>query len=416
VDAAIHKALARAAEAGASVGTWRRRPSRRTTELMLVGAFACAHTPQLLARPETEDRALVLRVHAAFGRVRQRLVSLRPDVIAMIAGDHIEAFFLNAVPAFAVHVAAECAGVFGQYRYRVPIHEALARVIVEEGIERGFDLLYTQDAPLDYAFYVPLHFTRPTPTVPIVPLYVNVYLPPQPTPRRCYEWGRALGEILHRRRERIVLMASGGMSHFPGTDRYASPDFDYDRGVLEVLKQGRGAELSTLTAAELDKRGNIELRTWITLLGALGDARADVYCYEPSWHHGNAVVEWPAEAPGDHRANDPTTTVERSGDRGKPPPMDVAMGEGMHYAFSAARAYRLNRCLYAFKSDAVFRARYLADPTAALAEMGLSELERAALIAGDRNGLVALGAHPYLIFMADLQLRSERGELTFECF
>jgi hypothetical protein len=25
----------------------------------------------------------------------------------------------------------------------------------------------------------------------------------------------------------------------------------------------------------------------------VGDARALVYCYEPSWHHGNAVVEWP---------------------------------------------------------------------------------------------------------------------------
>jgi hypothetical protein len=25
----------------------------------------------------------------------------------------------------------------------------------------------------------------------------------------------------------------------------------------------------------------------------VGDARADVYGYEPSWHHGNAVVEWP---------------------------------------------------------------------------------------------------------------------------
>jgi len=25
----------------------------------------------------------------------------------------------------------------------------------------------------------------------------------------------------------------------------------------------------------------------------VGDARARVYCYEPSWHHGNAVVEWP---------------------------------------------------------------------------------------------------------------------------
>jgi len=259
---------------------------------MLVAAFACAHTPQLIARPPTEDRNLVLRVHAAFARVKRRLEELRPDAIAVVAGDHVEAFFLDAVPALAVYAGRECAGVFGPYRYRFPIHEALARAVVEQGIERGFDLLYTQDAPLDYAFFVPLHFTMPEPPVPILPLHVNVYLPPQPTPRRCYEWGRALGQILAARPERVALMASGGMSHYPGTDRYASPDFEWDRQVLERLAGGHGAELATLTGEELDKAGNVELRTWITVLGAVGAAPADVYCYEPSWHHGNAVVEW----------------------------------------------------------------------------------------------------------------------------
>ena len=260
---------------------------------MLVGAFACAHTPQLLARPETEDRDLVLRVHAAFGRVRARLAALRLDAIAVVAGDHVEAFFLDRVPALAVYVGAEAAGTFGHYRYRFPIHEPLARAVLEQGIERGFDLLYTQDAPLDYAFFVPLHFTMPEPPVPLVPLHVNVYLPPQPTPRRCYEWGRALGEILRACPERIALMASGGLSHFPGTDRYASPDFEFDRALLASLAEGRGADTARLTGEELDKAGNVELRTWITLLGAVGEAKADVYCYEPSWHHGNAVVEWP---------------------------------------------------------------------------------------------------------------------------
>ena len=260
---------------------------------MLVGAFACAHTPQLLIRPSTEDRDLVLRVHAAFARVKARLATLRPDVIAIVAGDHIEGFFLDAVPALAVYVGESAAGTFGPYRYQLPVHEPLARAIVEQGIERGFDLLYTQAARLDYAFYVPLHFTMPDPPVPIVPLHVNVYLPPQPTPRRCYEWGAALGAILRARPERVALMASGGMSHFPGTDRYASPEVEYDRQLLERLRAGRGRELAALTGQELDKTGNVELRTWITLLGAVGDAPAQVHCYEPSWHHDNAVVEWP---------------------------------------------------------------------------------------------------------------------------
>src|SRR4029077_5959296 len=177
----------------------------------------------------SEDRALVLRVHAAFAEVKRRLQAARPDVICIVGGDHIEGFFLNAVPALAVFVGRRAAGEFGRYRYAFDVHEPLARAVVEQGIEAGFDLAYSQDLPLDYAFYVPLHFTMPEPAVPIVPLYVNVYLPPQPTPRRCYEWGRALGEILRSRPERVTLMASCGMSHCPGADPNAKPEFEYDR-------------------------------------------------------------------------------------------------------------------------------------------------------------------------------------------
>ena len=74
---------------------------------MLVGAFAVAHTPQLLIRPETEDRDLVLRVHAAMGRVKRRLEELRLAAIAIVAGDHVEAFFLNAVAPRAGKVGGE---------------------------------------------------------------------------------------------------------------------------------------------------------------------------------------------------------------------------------------------------------------------------------------------------------------------
>ena len=262
----------------------------------VVATVACPHTPQLLIRPETEDRELVLRVHAAYGRVKRRLTAARPDVICVIGGDHVEGFFLNAVPAFAVYTGAGISGRFGRYEYTLPVHEPLARAVLEQGIEREFDLTGSQDLRLDYAFYVPLHFTMPEPRVPIVPLYVNVYLPPQPTPKRCYAWGRALREILDARPERVALMASGGMSHYPGTDRYDSPDYEWDRQMLAALTAGRGAETARLTGEELDKAGNVELRTWITLLGAVGDARAEVLCYEPSWHHGNAMVTWPVAA------------------------------------------------------------------------------------------------------------------------
>jgi hypothetical protein len=68
------------------------------------------------------------------------------------------------------------------------------------------------------------------------------------------------------------------------------------------------------------------------------------------------------------------------------------------------------------KSDDAFRARFLADPRAATAELQLEEDDQAVLVAGDRDALVARGAHPYLVFMADLRLRMERQRGTFEYF
>ena len=92
------------------------------------------------------------------------------------------------------------------------------------------------------------------------------------------------------------------------------------------------------------------------------------------------------------------------------------MSGALHYPFPPASAYRLNRCLYAIKSDPAFCARFLADPRGAGAEMELSETEHAALSPLDRDGLVSLGGHPYLVFMADLRLRIARDPGALEYF
>jgi hypothetical protein len=94
---------------------------------------------------------------------------------------------------------------------------------------------------------------------------------------------------------------------------------------------------------------------------------------------------------------------------------DPSVGD-LHYRFPPARAYRLNRCLFALKSDQEFLARYLADPRAAAADMGLEADETRALLDGDRDALLARGAHAYLVFMAALRVRMEREPAEFEYF
>ena len=87
-----------------------------------------------------------------------------------------------------------------------------------------------------------------------------------------------------------------------------------------------------------------------------------------------------------------------------------------HYFFPPARAYPLNRCLFLLKSDVGFCTRYVADRETAMDELGLDPEARAALRAFERDRLVALGAHPYLVFMAGLRLRMEREPASFEYF
>jgi len=92
------------------------------------------------------------------------------------------------------------------------------------------------------------------------------------------------------------------------------------------------------------------------------------------------------------------------------------MSEALHYPFPPAAAYALNRCLYAIKSDPAFCKRFLGDPAGAMAPLDLSAAARAALSPIDRDALVGMGAHPYLVFMADLRLRQSRDPGGLEFF
>jgi Aromatic-ring-opening dioxygenase LigAB, LigA subunit len=87
-----------------------------------------------------------------------------------------------------------------------------------------------------------------------------------------------------------------------------------------------------------------------------------------------------------------------------------------HYVFPPASAYPLNRLLFSLKSDAAVRERFVADAEHTMVEAGLDGPARAALVGFDRDRLVALGAHPYLVFMAQLRLAMAREPGTFEEF
>ena len=75
-----------------------------------------------------------------------------------------------------------------------------------------------------------------------------------------------------------MLCASGGMSHFTGgypwkayrgPYSYGGINEEFDREILDWMAHGDGEKVAQLTSDDLLKNGDIELRSWITLLGAV---------------------------------------------------------------------------------------------------------------------------------------------------
>ena len=64
------------------------------------------------------------------------------------------------------------------------------------------------------------------------------------------------------------------------------------------------------------------------------------------------------------------------------------MNDQPHYRFPPASAYRLNRCLFALKSDDAFRSRFLKDPQSAMRELELDPDDAAAVLRRDRDALL----------------------------
>jgi 2,3-dihydroxyphenylpropionate 1,2-dioxygenase len=347
----------------------------------VVGGAMLPHAPQFFTMPETEDKANVEHVRAVAAEIGERLRSLKPDLWIIFSNDHAEQFFHNAAPPFTVHVGGEATGEFAGRKFHWQVPSEIGFALVRELYRQNFDPAFSSTAKIDYAIGIPL--THIGHTGPVLPIYVNAYLPPQPTMERCYAFGQAVARTVTTLGLKTVILASGGMSHFPGTDRYSNPELAWDQRLLEQLTTGRLKSLIAFDEAELDDTGNIELRCWACAAGALGERKPDVISFDPSWHHNYASLGFIDSKPGDHSA---------------------------HYPSIKPELVELTSALHALAHDADKRAQYVADAEGYADGFKLSPDQREALIKLDMPAIVRMGAHPLVPFLAQLQIQRLRPQ------
>lgn len=264
----------------------------------VVFAGAASHAPGITAWSELAPESQRDKVLGAYRELHRRLVEANAEVLFAITVEHWANFFLDNLPPFCLGRADYYKGPVEPWLKipptRVPGDRATASAVLEACYDAGVDISFSDELAFDHATMLPVHFLAPDGELPVVPLIINALTPPMPTAKRCYEVGRTLGRILADHDRRVAVIATGGLSHWPGEPRAGEINTDFDEKFLGHLSRGEGDALAQYTHAQIAEAGGgaHEVRTWIALAGALPDWKAEILAYEPvvPWATGCGLV------------------------------------------------------------------------------------------------------------------------------
>ncbi len=275
------------------------------------------------------------RFRDGLGAARDLIAAAEPDVAVVIGSNHFRGFWLDLIPAFTIGVGeVSASGESGTPKGPQRVDPAAALRWAESIMDQGFDPAFSARLQIDHGQSHAVQYLLRDIDIPIVPIVVNMFAPPLPTLARCHDFGRALrhaiaGDAMQRR---AVVIASGGLSHrLPWPDwrapEGADEDFmveawlegrenwsdydarrrqiilgaepainaDFDQQLLGWFETGTGSQLRDWSTADIERvagNGAQEVRAWLAMVGALGDAPARTLAYEPmpEWLTGMGVT------------------------------------------------------------------------------------------------------------------------------
>jgi aromatic ring-opening dioxygenase catalytic subunit (LigB family) len=285
----------------------------------LVGCFAMSHAPQLMLAP---DRWNLLRMREAeklpikpelekeseevksakwrrclhaISDLRHKIEALRPDTVVVVGDDQHENILDDNMPPFTVFVGDEAEASTSLWylnqpksenRTRYNIDSGLAKSLLTHLMDNGFDPAYSKttryEGGLGHAFARVLKFLMPHADCRILPVMVNTYFPPAPSPGRCVQFGRALAAAIRRYpgNQQVIIVGSGGLSHTKIDERL-------DERFLDMLKRNDVAAMA-LMPPELFVEGTSEILNWI-VTAAAADRRGTVIDYQPLYRAPTGV-------------------------------------------------------------------------------------------------------------------------------
>ncbi len=257
--------------------------------MSLVYAGVCSHAPGITGRAHLADPEVRDRFYEAYDRMRQDIEATEPDALIVIAAEHFANFFMDNMPSFAMGMAdfyegpIEDPGWLGIEPFRAPGDRDLSKRLITEVMET-VDVAYAEEWKFDHGIAVPLHFLTPRFDLPVVPVNINCQGPPLAPLPRAWALGEALRRAADSVPERIALVGTGGISHWPATPDSGKINEAWDREFLERwARNDREAllEYDDLSVYAEAGQGGFEIRTFIAAAAAAKGATGTVHFYAP---------------------------------------------------------------------------------------------------------------------------------------
>jgi 2,3-dihydroxyphenylpropionate 1,2-dioxygenase len=256
--------------------------------MSLVFAGICSHAPGITGRAHLADPAQRDALHTEFRALGESLAAAKPDALIVIAAEHFANFFMDNMPAYAIGMAdhydgpIEDPGWLGIAKTRVPGNAALSLRLIRS-VMNEVDVAFAEEWKFDHGIMVPLHFLTPAYDLPVIPVNINCQGPPLTPLPRAWAFGAALRAACDAVPERIALIGTGGISHWPATPDSGKINEAWDREFLARWQRNDRAALLDYTdeATYRDAgQGGFEIRTFIAVAAA-ARGRGTIRHYAP---------------------------------------------------------------------------------------------------------------------------------------
>lgn len=244
--------------------------------MSLVFAGVCSHGPGITARAELAPADKRDAFYAALDGMRQQLEAARPDAVIILAAEHFANFFMNNMPAYAIGMGENYSGPIEDPDWlKIPLRNVrgapeLGKRLVAEMLQT-VDVAYCEEWQFDHGIMVPLHFLDPKNRMTVIPANINCQGPPLTPLHRAWAFGEAIRRAADSVPERIALVSTGGISHWPATPDSGKINVEWDRDFLDRWLSNNRERLLAYTDEETYRdggQGGFEIRTFIAAAAA----------------------------------------------------------------------------------------------------------------------------------------------------